>query len=185
MPSSTPLQIIPADDNAYDRVRALCLPLLPSAASGRAAILLPDDLIAGPGVGVMAERMVIRRVGPDWRLIVAGTAPPLYADGDPAIAQLLLLEGVLLWCCYFLTPQLQQLVPTRKTVGARTTQYDLDWSTMRQGFAQQANATLELLVPVAAASALSMASPIPAITDPDADRSVLVPRVGSVRRVGW
>lgn len=172
------LQIIPStapsEENAFDRVRALVLPLLPANATPKAAVLLPDSLIAGPGVGVMAERMVIRRIGPDWTLINAGAAPAIYADGDSAMAQLLLLEGVLLWCCYFLVPQARLLVPMIEKSEIVSRQLDLNWTEMRQGFAAQANATLELLKPLTAAPALSMATAQPVITDPRADGTVLV-----------
>lgn len=178
-----PLRILNTTDLTHDRVRSLLLPLLPGAASAKAAQLLPDTLIDGPGVGLMAERLVMRRVGPDWALIVTGTAPPVYATGDAATAQDLLIEGCILWCCCLLVPQVRLLVPLMEKSEIVARQLDLNWDSARAAFASQANTTLALLRPVTMVPALQMSRPTPAITDPDAPYVAVVPP--SAERATW
>ncbi len=178
-----PLHILSTTNLTHDRVRALLLPLLPGTASAKAAQLLPDTLIDGPGVGLMAERLVMRRLGPDWTLIVTGAAPSVYADGDAATARDLLLEGCILWCCYLLVPQVRLLVPLMEKSEIVARQLDLDWDAARAAFASQANTTLALLRPVVMVPALQMGSPTPTLIDPDAPYLAIAPP--SAQRTAW
>src|SRR5579872_5952675 len=130
-----PLRLMTADD--FIAVRAL---LLPHQSPSKATKTLPDQTIALPMVGGMAEAIVLERLGSDWPFFADGTAtiPVYYAQGDGASARILCHAALVQFACAQLaqTGLLEQLVPsTIRTLDQQRT-IGTDWKVAAQDFLQ-------------------------------------------------
>ncbi len=128
-----------------DAVRTMALGMLPPAV---AAARIPDQTIQSPSVGMRAEQLVIRRIGPDWAAILAGAAPAQYAGGDVVSAKMLLIDAAIMYACAQLCPILRQLVATQEKSEMVSTTLDIDWTEQRKDYERQAREALNMLAPV-------------------------------------
>lgn len=165
LPTYQPRILTSAD--AYAQVRSLCLPLVPPA---RALALVPDATIASFGVLGRAESTVLARVASaaDLAAILAGAAvPALYAGGNGAQAQALVIAAALSFTCAHLVPLLQQLIATQERTEIISVTRGIDWAATQQEYMRQGYESLGRLRPAAAWPSLSMAPAGASPFDPD------------------
>ncbi len=144
-------------------IRATCMSMVKP---DRAQRLVPNSTIFAANVGYRAEFLVKRRIGIDWPLIVAGTAPATYAGGDPIAAQWLTRSAVIMFVCSFLCPVLKQIIPKQEESEVIRITRDLDWTKMHLSQAQMDMSLVKGLVNIV--PGMLMAHPLATSIDPDA-----------------
>jgi|SRR5581483_1765783 len=157
-----------------DAVRSVALGLLGSNPA-RAQVLLPDATIQQYSILGRAEMQVITSIGPDWRAILAGTAPSQYAGGDAVMARQLLLDATVMYVCANLCNVLRQLVPTMEKSEIISVTRDLTWSDLQTDYIAQAGGALHFLLPVVPAPAMVLGVPAVQPSDPAFDPQSVPP----------
>jgi hypothetical protein len=130
---------------------------------------ITDATIQSDPIGGRAEADVIAYLvdpATDLPLILSGTAPSAYANGDATSALTYIRSAAVYLVCVYCVPMLAQLVPAREDRGDDRIQRDLTWSTIRATWLAQAQGSLNSLVPITFPSGLKKIPPVLPATDP-------------------